>query len=88
MSILSEQEISEEATRLKRESDRFIRSLDEQIAGWKPPTIYDVGRDEKRIATQDDVDRLMRVASCYAELREQVTKLLQLQTAFIRQDDL
>lgn len=33
-----------------------------EILGWKPPTIYDPDKNERRIATQDDLNayELMR----------------------------
>ena len=39
------------------------------IAGWKPPVVYDIEIDKFRIATQGDVDRLTRLQQSYGEMR-------------------
>ena len=31
----------------------------DEINGWKPPVIYDVASDSKRIATQADIDNMV-----------------------------
>lgn len=30
------------------------------INGWKPPVVYDIAEDMSRIATQDDIDKMVR----------------------------
>jgi|APGre2960657373_1045057.scaffolds.fasta_scaffold347638_2 hypothetical protein len=34
--------------------------MTDEILGWKPPVIYDMGADQTRIATQEDIDRLVK----------------------------
>ena len=34
--------------------------MEETILGWRPPTIYDAASGVTRIATQDDVDALVK----------------------------
>jgi len=48
----------------------------DEINGWKPPLIYDLGRDERRIATQEDVDRLMHVTRILAAFKADVEEAL------------
>ena len=43
--------------------------MTETLNGWQPPLIYDIAIGEKRIATQEDVDRLMEIANFYNGLR-------------------
>ncbi len=40
-------------------------SQDETVNGWTPPMIYDVYYDKTRIATQEDVDRLVGISREY-----------------------
>jgi len=40
-----------------------------EINGWSPPLVYDVTIGNKRIATQEDVDRLELIAHLYHQLR-------------------
>ena len=49
--------------------------MSETINGWAPPVIYDIVAEEKRIATQEDIDRLEAVAQDYGRLCHKLREL-------------
>lgn len=42
--------------------------MTDEIAGWKPPTTYDVETDSIRLANQRDLDELNNLAQAYGRL--------------------
>lgn len=46
-----------------------------ELSGWKPPLIYDLSCDERRLATQADVDRLVMIARLYEEVMSGIRRL-------------
>lgn len=49
--------------------------MSEEIQGWKPPLIYDVNEGKTRVATQEDIDRLVLVEDAYREVAKVVHKV-------------
>jgi hypothetical protein len=35
--------------------------------GWRPPIMYDISTDDWRLATQEDIDRLLQMSRAYGE---------------------
>lgn len=43
--------------------------MSEEINGWKPPVIHDLGNDRTRIVTQEDVDQLVDIRDRFWRLQ-------------------
>jgi hypothetical protein len=52
--------------------------LAEEINGWAPPLIYDITTFQRRIATQEDIDRLTQVVNILACFRRDVERAMEL----------